>query len=110
MRAILGGVGPGFEPAIVDKPDDEIARRALADLRAIAGLTRDPDLVRVVRYPRGIPQMAPGHARRVATVDAALADRPGLFVLGHALRGVGVNESIRAATTLVRERLGARAS
>ncbi len=107
LRAILGGAGPGFEPDIVDKSDDQIAARAVADLRVVAGLKRDPDLVRVYRYPAGIPIYAPGHTARVAAIDAALTQHPGLFILGHALRGVGVNEGIRAATALVREQLPA---
>jgi oxygen-dependent protoporphyrinogen oxidase len=109
LRAILGGSGAGFEPDIVDKTDDEIAARAIADLRTIAGLKRVPDFVRVWKHPTGIPQYRPGHAARVATIDDALARHTGLFVLGHAVRGVGVNECIRAATTLVRDRLGAPA-
>jgi oxygen-dependent protoporphyrinogen oxidase len=55
----------------------------------------------VYRYPRGIPRYEPGHARRVAEIDAALAARPGLHLIGHTVRGVGVNESIRAAAALV---------
>jgi protoporphyrinogen/coproporphyrinogen III oxidase len=101
LRAILGGHGPGFDPGIVDEADDRIAARAVADLRTVAGLRREPDLVRVWRYPAGIPLYPPGHALRVSTVDAALRAHAGLFVLGHALRGVGVNECIRAATALV---------
>jgi protoporphyrinogen/coproporphyrinogen III oxidase len=101
LRAILGGAGPGFEPEVVAEPDDRIAARALADLRLVTGLSRDPDLVRVWRYPRGIPLPSPGHAALVASVDATLGARPGLHLLGHAVRGVGVNESIRAATALV---------
>jgi len=103
LRAILGGRGEGFEPGIVERTDDEIAARALADLGEVAGLRRQPDVVRIWRYPKGIPLYAPGHAARVATVDDAIRAHNGLFVLGHGLRGVGVNESIRAASTLVRE-------
>ena len=103
LRAILGGRGEGFEPGIVERTDEEIGARALSDLREIAGLQRQPDLVRVWRHPKGIPLYTPGHAARVSTVDGALRAHPGLFVLGHALRGVGVNESIRAATALARQ-------
>jgi oxygen-dependent protoporphyrinogen oxidase len=105
LRAILGGTGPGFEPDIVDRPDGEIAERAVADLKTVAGLKRAPDVVRVWKYPRGLPLYAPGHAARVAAVDQALRSHRGLFVIGHGLRGLGVNESIRAATALVRDEL-----
>jgi oxygen-dependent protoporphyrinogen oxidase len=105
LRGILGGSGPGFEPDIVDKTDDQIAGRALSDLRTITGLKADPDLVRVWRHPDGIPLYRPGHADRVIAVDNALRQHAGLFILGQALRGVGVNEGIRAATALVRDQI-----
>jgi protoporphyrinogen/coproporphyrinogen III oxidase len=105
LRAILGGRGAGFEPEIIEKSDDQIAARALSDLRTVTGLKGDPGLVRVWRHPDGIPVYAPGHLRRLTVVDSALRGHPGLFVLGQALRGVGVNEGIKAATNLVREHL-----
>jgi len=96
-RALLGGVGPGFDPAIVEQPEDVIAARAVDDLRQIAGLAREPDFVKVWRYPRGIPQYRPGHMKLVKTVNEGLRKRRGLYLIGHALRGVGLNECIRAA-------------
>jgi len=102
LRAILGGLGPGFAPKIVEASDDAIAASALADLRRIAGLAGEPQVVRVWRHPEGIPQYGPGHAARVAALDRWLAGRPGLHVIGHAIRGVGVNESIRAGADTAR--------
>lgn len=107
LRAILGGHGQGFDPAIVEQTDDQIARQAVQDLATVAGLKRQPDLVRVWKHPGGIPLYAPGHAARVAALDDALRPHTGLFVIGHGVRGVGVNESIRAATALVRDGLAA---
>jgi len=98
LRCILGGAGPGFDPGVVDRPDAQVADDTVRDLRVVTGLTREPDLVRVWRHPHGIPQPRPGHLGLVANVDAGLRRHRGLFLLGHAIRGVGVNESIRAAT------------
>ena len=103
LRVILGGVGAGFDPGIIDQPDDIITSRALGDLRSITGLKRDPDLVRIWRHADGIPQYAPGHAARRATFDNAIGYHPGLYVIGHSLRGVGVNEGIRAASETIRQ-------
>jgi oxygen-dependent protoporphyrinogen oxidase len=102
LRAILGGLGRGFAPEIVEASDDAIAASALADLRRIAGLVGEPQMVRVWRHPEGIPQYGPGHAARVAALDRWLAGRPGLHVIGHSIRGVGVNESIRAGADTAR--------
>jgi oxygen-dependent protoporphyrinogen oxidase len=103
VRCILGGRGAGFDPDIVEERSDaEITRRAVSDLKQIAGLTREPDFARVWRHPNGIPQLGPGHLRLVAAIDEELAARPGLRLLGHTIRGVGVNESVRAATSVIR--------
>ncbi len=95
LRALLGGT---FEPQLVDTDDATIAARAVGDLRRAAGLARDPDFVDVWRARPGIPQYDLAHAARVATVDEAVARLPGLTVIGNALRGVGVNDCIAAAT------------
>jgi oxygen-dependent protoporphyrinogen oxidase len=100
LRALLGGT---FEPGLVDADDATIAAQAVGDLRRVAGLARDPDVVDVWRARPGIPQYDLLHAARVRTVDDAIARLRGLTVIGHALRGVGVNDCIAAATRLAAE-------
>jgi oxygen-dependent protoporphyrinogen oxidase len=100
LRAILGGT---FDPGIVDESDDAIRDRTVADLRRLAGLTRDPDFVRIWRHREAIPQYGLGHAARVAEVDADLARHPGLHLIGHTLRGVGLNDCIASAAALARQ-------
>jgi oxygen-dependent protoporphyrinogen oxidase len=100
LRAILGGT---FDPGIVDENDDVIRDRTVADLRRLAGLTREPDFVRIWRHRDAIPQYALGHARLVAGADADLARHPGLHLIGHTLRGVGLNDCIAAAAALVQK-------
>jgi len=100
LRVLMGGV---FDPALVDADDATLAGQAVADLRRAAGLARDPDLVDVWRVRPGIPQYDLGHRRRVAAADQALASLPGLTVIGHALRGVGITECIRTATRVATE-------
>lgn len=102
LRCILGGTGPGFDPGVVNRPDEQIIADAARELQEITGLLRAPDFARVWRHPAGIPQPRPGHLRLIATVDAGLRRHQGLTLLGHAVRGVGVNESIRAATAFAK--------
>jgi len=100
LRALLGGT---FEPQLVDDDDATIAARAVGDLRRAAGLARDPDFVDVWRARPGIPQYDLAHAARVTAVDEAVARLRGLVVIGNALRGVGVNDCIAAATRAAAE-------
>jgi oxygen-dependent protoporphyrinogen oxidase len=100
LRAILGGT---FDPGIVDESDDAISARVVADLGRLAGLSRRPDLIRVWRHRDGIPQYGLGHAAKVAAADADLARHPGLYLIGHTLRGVGLNDCIATAAALARQ-------
>jgi oxygen-dependent protoporphyrinogen oxidase len=100
LRALCGGM---FDPALVDGDDATITGQVLADLRRVAGLRRDPDVVQVWRARPGIPQYDRAHTACVRAVDEALTRLPGLAVIGHALRGVGVSACIGAATALVRD-------
>ncbi|MES1209375.1 MAG: protoporphyrinogen oxidase, partial [Pseudomonadota bacterium] len=95
LRALMGGT---FNPRLVDAGDDVLAAKTVGDLRRATGLRREPDFVDVWRARPGIPQYTRGHAARVAAVDVALARLAGLHAIGHALRGLGVAASIRAAT------------
>ena len=67
------------------------------------GLTREPDFVRIWRHRDAIPQYALGHAGLVAAADADLARHPGLHLIGHTLRGVGLNDCIAAAAALAQK-------
>jgi oxygen-dependent protoporphyrinogen oxidase len=86
----------------VDQDDAALAAVAVGDLRRAAGLRRDPDFVDVWRVQPGIPQYHRGHLERVRAVDAAVAALPGLQVIGHALRGIGLSACIAAATECAR--------
>jgi protoporphyrinogen/coproporphyrinogen III oxidase len=100
VRALVGGT---FNPGLVDRDDANLAAQVVGDLRRAAGLRREPDFVDVSRARPGIPQYERGHAARVAGLDADLTRLPGLHVIGHALRGLGVSASIRGATEAARQ-------
>jgi protoporphyrinogen/coproporphyrinogen III oxidase len=100
LRALVGGT---FDRTLVDADDQTLADQATGDLRRAAGLRRDPDVVRIFRARPGIPQYERGHLARVRAVDDALARLPGLSLIGHALRGVGLSACIQTATSTARD-------
>ncbi len=100
LRALCGGT---FDPGLVDADDAKLVGQVLGDLRRAAGLRRDPDVVQIWRARPGIPQYDRAQLARVRAVDEAVTRLPGLSVIGHALRGVGVSACIGAATALVRD-------
>jgi oxygen-dependent protoporphyrinogen oxidase len=68
---------------------------AREELKALAGVTAEPVMTKVFRWPRGIPQYNVGHLERVAAIDAMVTRWPGLHLTGNAYKGVGLNDCIR---------------
>jgi oxygen-dependent protoporphyrinogen oxidase len=97
LRVMIGGA---TDPHVLDLDDAALVAQARADLRATMGLTIAPEMVRVIRHARGIPQYTIGHLDRLARIDAELARFPGLFVAGNSYRGVSINNCIADAPVI----------
>lgn len=98
-------VGGMRDPGVLQWTDPELARLVLDTLRDLVGLTHEPELVRVVRHPRAIPQYLIGHPSRVAAIEQLLAPLDGVYLTGNYLRGVSVRDclthGLRLAETIV---------
>jgi oxygen-dependent protoporphyrinogen oxidase len=99
LRIIGGGVS---DPDFVTLDDCEALRIAQHDLRLSLGITRPPELVHQVTWPRGIPQYLVGHTARVARIMKAAESLPGLYLTGNAYYGVGLNDCVRDAQRVAR--------
>ena len=92
--------------------DSEEQLVALArDEIAFLGVSAEPLVARVHRWPLGMPQYVLGHPERVARIEARLTEHPGLAVAGAAYRGVGIPDCIAsgesAAESVARALAGA---
>ena len=100
-------VGRSGDSRWVDMTDEQIVATVRADLERIQGITAEPRELVVQRWPQGMPQYTVGHSDRLAALDAALLDTPGLHLTGAAYRGVGlagcVAQARALATTLTTE-------
>jgi oxygen-dependent protoporphyrinogen oxidase len=94
LRIYLGGVG---REAILDQPDDTLLATARAELEQVLGITAPPDLVRIRRWRRSMPQYNLGHLERLADVRSHVAALPGLALAGSAYGGVGIPDCVRTA-------------
>jgi protoporphyrinogen/coproporphyrinogen III oxidase len=92
--------------------DEELVALARRELELLE-VTAEPTLVRVQRWPLGMPQYVLGHPGRVARIEALVAQHPGLAVAGAAYRGVGIPDCVAsgeaAAESVVEALSGARA-
>jgi len=93
IRGFLGGA---LDAAILAEDDAALVARAGGDLRAALGITGEPVLTRLHRWPASMPQYRVGHLARVETIERALAALSGVRLAGAAYRGVGIADCVRS--------------
>ncbi|HUX35118.1 MAG TPA: protoporphyrinogen oxidase [Gemmatimonadaceae bacterium] len=99
FRLFLGGAGRG---SFVERTDDELLAVVRHEMREVMGITVDPELMRVNRFDRAMPQYNVGHLDRVARIEAQAARNPGLALAGAASGGVGIPDCVRSGERAAR--------
>jgi oxygen-dependent protoporphyrinogen oxidase len=94
VRCFLGGYN---DPGILDEPDEAVTRIVLDELRTYANITSKPVFTRIHRWPKSMAQYTVGHEERVAEIEAARQDIPGVYLAGNAYRGIGIPDCVRMA-------------
>jgi oxygen-dependent protoporphyrinogen oxidase len=95
LRGFLGGVRDGD---VLDLSDEEMVTTVQRDMKDILGLTGDPVLSRVFRWPGGTPQLEVGHLDRMKTAVEAVEQVPGLHLTGAGVWSTGIPDSVADAT------------
>ncbi len=90
-RVFLGGALQGEMMALSDA---EMIAAARDEFASLLGVTAEPALTCVRRWPESMPQYAVGHLARVAEIERAVVAIPGLALAGAYLRGVGIPDCI----------------
>jgi oxygen-dependent protoporphyrinogen oxidase len=86
----------GSHSHLLQLTDDQLTVIALRELREILGISAQPDVVRLCRWWRAMPQYSPGHLQRVAEIERLQHDLPGFRLAGNFLRGIGVPDCVRS--------------
>jgi oxygen-dependent protoporphyrinogen oxidase len=106
LRVMVGGAR---DPEAVQLSDDRLLDIVRHDLARAMGLSAVPEMVRVIRHPRGIPQYVRGHIAILDQIAHRLEHHPGLFVAGNSYRGVSINSCVAEADTIAESVLQAAA-
>jgi oxygen-dependent protoporphyrinogen oxidase len=91
LRFFIGRAGGEDVVAQGDAALRSLVRRELA---AVHGITAEPALWRIFRWPRGMPQYTVGHSARLNRIARRMAEQPGLALAGASYRGVGIPDCI----------------
>jgi oxygen-dependent protoporphyrinogen oxidase len=93
LRLFLGGA---LQPELFRLGDDDMVHTARAEARALLGVTGEPTLTWLQRWPEAMPQYHVGHAARVAAIEGRVKLLPGLALAGNAYHGVGLADCVRS--------------
>jgi protoporphyrinogen/coproporphyrinogen III oxidase len=103
-RVFLGGA---LQSELMKFTDAEMVAAAREEFASLLGVTAEPALTRVRRWPESMPQYAVGHLARVGQIERAAESIEGLALAGAYLRGVGIPDCIasgeRAAESIFSE-------
>ena len=100
IRLSAGRVG---ESRLAELDDAALVSRLLIELEQATGLSGEPVLTRVHRWPNAIPQLEIGHLDRLADIRSALDAHPGLHLAGAAYTGLGIATCVAAGTRAAEE-------
>lgn len=99
---LRGSVGRFGAAHLLQASDDQLVHQVRDDLADTTGITAAPIDTVVARWGGALPQYGVGHLDRVARIEAAVADIPGLDIAGATLHGVGVPACIGTADAAAR--------
>jgi oxygen-dependent protoporphyrinogen oxidase len=97
LRTMTGGAKA---PEMAELDDNKIADTVFAELRPIMGLKSEPEMTRIYRWHKAIPQYVLGHGTILTNIDEKLNDYPGLYLTGNSYRGIGINDCVENAYRL----------
>lgn len=99
--ALTTFVGGMRRPELVaDLDDDAIVERVVDELRRVIGVSGAPELVRVHRWARAIPQYVIGHRRLTDAIARMENQHSGLFFCTNYQRGVSVGDCVEHAAAV----------
>jgi oxygen-dependent protoporphyrinogen oxidase len=97
LRTMVGG---SQSPELAMLDDDRLVRAVFDELKPIVSLGTEPDMVRIYRWEKAIPQYIAGHGERLAFIDERLKSCPGLYITGNAYHGVGINDCVENSSKI----------
>ncbi len=97
LRTMVGGTK---NPGIASMDDDKLIAMVYDELNQILGLKSDPEMVKVYRWDKAIPQYFLGHSNIVNEINKSLNKYSGLYVAGNAYNGIGINDCVENGYSL----------
>ncbi|MCX8029954.1 MAG: protoporphyrinogen oxidase [Thermodesulfovibrionales bacterium] len=100
MRVFVGGQR---NPQIAMLDDEALIKTVFTELKNILFMEGEPDLVKIYRWEKAIPQYLLGHDEKLRLIDQILLKFKGIYLTGNAYRGVSFNDCVANSFKLADE-------
>jgi protoporphyrinogen/coproporphyrinogen III oxidase len=99
-------LGGRRDPALAAAPDAELLQTVQRELSRLVGVSEPPIFNEITRWPRAIPQYTLGHLQRIATLEQAERDVPGLNFCANYRGGVSISDCVIHGEAMARQVAG----
>lgn len=100
LSVFMGGIK---RPELFELSDEQLKAVAVEHIREMMQTTREPDVVRVFRYPQAIPQYDAASTRRLKTITELQFRYPGLMLAGNIRDGIGMSDRVKQGALVAME-------
>ncbi|MBF0553632.1 MAG: protoporphyrinogen oxidase [Nitrospirae bacterium] len=97
FRTMLGGARAG---AIAALDGEKIIDTVFSELSDIIKINGTPEMVKIFRHEKAIPQYNKGHAALLGSISESLKAHDGLYLHGNSYTGISVNDCIEQSYSL----------
>ena len=97
LSVFLGGTR---NRELLAKSDDEIIKIALEEIRLTLHTGGDPDLIKIFRYEKAIPQYEISSGERLECIKKIEGKYPGLILAGNIRDGIGMADRVKQAKNI----------
>lgn len=94
LAVFMGGVR---HQDFVEKADHELEKIVMENLKTMLGVKSSPDIIRIFRHKRAIPQYEASSGERFEAIANTEKRYKGLFIKGNLCGGIGMGDRIHQA-------------
>lgn len=92
LSVFMGGMR---HPELIEKSDDEIRQVVLDEIRETMHCSEQPDLLKIFRYRKAIPQYEITSGRRFDAIEKIQTEHPGIILAGNIRNGIGMSDRVK---------------
>lgn len=100
LSVFMGGIK---RPDIIELSDEQVKELAISHIREMMKISREPDVLKVFRYPMAIPQYDATSGQRLKTITDLQFRYPGLLLAGNIRDGIGMSDRVKQGATVAHQ-------